>query len=187
MGTLREPADGSARNAAQVCSIRMRKLAYLSLGSNLGARAVNLEMAISRLEELGRVKAVSSFYETEPVEVTDQPMFLNCAVALETELMPRMLMRAVLDIEREMGRRRTQAKGPRTIDIDILLYGNAVIVTRDLVIPHPRMAERRFVLQPLADLAPDLRHPVTRQTVREMLAALPDTVEVRTWKTSTRP
>jgi 2-amino-4-hydroxy-6-hydroxymethyldihydropteridine diphosphokinase len=158
----------------------MRKLVYLSLGSNVGARAVNLEMAISRLEELGHVFAASSFYDTEPVEVTAQPMFLNCVVALETELLPQQFMRAILDIEREMGRRRTQAKGPRTIDIDILLFGNAVIDTPDLTVPHPAMHERRFVLEPLAEIAPDLRHPVLRKTTKELRNALqPGTQKVK--------
>jgi 2-amino-4-hydroxy-6-hydroxymethyldihydropteridine diphosphokinase len=158
----------------------MRKLVYLSLGSNIGARAVNLEMAISRLEELGRVVAVSSFYETEPVEVTAQPMFLNCVVALETEMLPQQFMRAVLDIEREMGRRRTQAKGPRTIDIDILLFGNAVIDTPDLTVPHPAMHERRFVLEPLTEIAPDVKHPALKQTAKELRNALePGTQKVR--------
>jgi 2-amino-4-hydroxy-6-hydroxymethyldihydropteridine diphosphokinase len=158
----------------------MRKLVYLSLGSNIGARAVNLEMAISRLEELGRVVAVSSFYETEPVEVTAQPMFLNCVVALETEMLPQQFMRAVLDIEREMGRRRTQAKGPRTIDIDILLFGNAVIDTPDLTVPHPAMHERRFVLEPLTEIAPDVKHPALKKTAKELRNALePGTQKVR--------
>jgi 2-amino-4-hydroxy-6-hydroxymethyldihydropteridine diphosphokinase len=158
----------------------MRKLVYLSLGSNVGARSVQMEMAISRLEELGRVKAVSSFYETEPVEVTAQPVFLNCVVALDTELQPQQFMRAVLDIEREMGRRRTQDKGPRTIDIDILLFGNARIDTPELTVPHPAMHQRRFVLEPLTEIAPDVRHPVLRKTAKELRKALePGTQKVR--------
>lgn len=151
----------------------MRKTVYLSLGSNLGTRAANLEMAISRLEELGRVTAVSSFYETDPVEVTDQPKFLNCVVALDTEKLPRQLMSAILQIEREMGRRRTVAKGPRTIDIDIVLFGNSKIDAPELTVPHPAMTQRRFVLEPLAEIAPDVRHPVHKKTMRELRDALP--------------
>jgi len=105
----------------------MKKLVYLSLGSNIGNRQGHLRSAVARLETLGRVIAVSSLYETEPVEFTNQPWFLNCAVALETEKMPKQFMSSVLKIEKEMGRRRTQEKGPRTIDIDILLFGNAIV------------------------------------------------------------
>jgi 2-amino-4-hydroxy-6-hydroxymethyldihydropteridine diphosphokinase len=151
----------------------MKKLVYLSLGSNLGDRAANLEAAIQKLAHLGNVVARSSVYETEPVELERQPWFLNCAVAIETELMPKQLLSRVLGIEQKMGRRRTEPKGPRTIDIDILLFGSSVIDTRSLTIPHPAMHQRRFVLEPLAEIAPEIRHPVFKKTVREMLAALP--------------
>ena len=157
----------------------MRKTAYLSLGSNLGNRGVNLENAISKLDQLGNVVAVSSFYETEPVEVTTQPWFLNCAVKLETEKMPKQLLKGILDVEQEMGRKRTQNKGPRNIDIDILLFGNSVVETKGLTIPHPALHERRFVLQPLAEIAPEMRHPVFKKTIREMLDALPAGQAVR--------
>jgi len=151
----------------------MQKRVYLSLGSNVGDRAANLNAAIDRLGNLGKVMAVSSFYETEPMEFAAQPWFLNCAVELDTEKMPKQLLASVLDIEREMGRRRVQKKGPRTLDIDILLFGNAIIQTKGLTIPHPAMHERRFVLEPLVEIAPGMRHPVLKRTVRELRDALP--------------
>src|SRR5690349_24316797 len=125
----------------------VRKLAYLSLGSNLGNREANLVAADERVHSLGTVQAVSSFYETEPVEFTAQPWFLNCAVELNTEKMPRQLLNGVLGIEREMGRRRVREKGPRIIDIDILLFGNSMVEAKGLTIPHAAMHTRRFVLE----------------------------------------
>jgi 2-amino-4-hydroxy-6-hydroxymethyldihydropteridine diphosphokinase len=151
----------------------VRKLVYLSLGSNLGDREANLQAAIERLAALGKVVAVSSVYETEPVEFTRQPWFLNCAVALQTEKMPKQFLAALQGIEKAMGRQRTQPKGPRVIDLDILLFGNAVVDTAGLTIPHPALHERRFVLEPLAEIAPEQRHPVFKRTVRELRDALP--------------
>jgi 2-amino-4-hydroxy-6-hydroxymethyldihydropteridine diphosphokinase len=152
---------------------------YLSLGSNLGDRVTHLRDAISRLRSEGRVAAVSSFYETEPVEVTTQPWFLNCAIALETPKTPEVLMASILRIEQGMGRKREQKKGPRTIDIDILLFGNAVIATPKLTVPHPAMQERRFVLEPLAEIRPEALHPRFHKTVLALLEALPPGQEVR--------
>ena|SRR5580698_2270224 len=158
-------------------------MAYLSLGSNVGDREVNLREAIARLEVKGRVVSVSSLYETEPVEFTDQAWFLNCAVALETSDAPEQLMASILGIEAEMGRQRIQKKGPRNIDIDILLFGDEVLNSPALAIPHPAMHERRFVLQPLAEIAPAVRHPVLKKTILELLDALPGGQAVRKYQT----
>ncbi|MGH9559169.1 MAG: 2-amino-4-hydroxy-6-hydroxymethyldihydropteridine diphosphokinase [Bryobacteraceae bacterium] len=146
------------------------KTVYIGLGSNLGDRRENLKRAMESLakDDLN-VMRESSIYETEPRDIVDQPWFLNQVVEAETELMPRQLLARLEKIERGMGRKLGIAKGPRLIDLDILLYGDAVVSTADLEIPHPRMTERRFVLEPLAEIAPGLRHPRTRKTVREML------------------
>jgi 2-amino-4-hydroxy-6-hydroxymethyldihydropteridine diphosphokinase len=148
-------------------------LAYLSIGSNIGQRDENLRDAIGRIGTLGRVIAVSSFYETEPVEVTDQAWFLNAAVALETSHTPEALMRKLLEFEREMGRERIQKKGPRTIDLDIVLFGDVSVNSATLTIPHPAMHLRRFVLEPLVEIAPEAWHPGLKKTARELLAELP--------------
>ena len=148
------------------------KTAYLSLGSNVGNREQHLRSAIERLDSAGiRVIRRSSLYETEPQELRGQPWFLNIVLEVETSLFPMQLLHAIQKIEKAMGRKRLVAKGPRTIDIDILLFGGFVVSTTTLQIPHPRFPQRRFVLEPLAELAPDLRHPASHQTVREMLAA----------------
>jgi 2-amino-4-hydroxy-6-hydroxymethyldihydropteridine diphosphokinase len=154
-------------------------LAYLSLGANLGEREGQLREAIHRLEIVGRVISVSSFYETEPVEMTNQPWFVNCAVALETDRTPNQLMTELLNIEEKMGRQRVQKKGPRSVDLDILLFGNEVIESPSLTIPHPAMQQRRFVLEPLVEIAPEASHPVLKKTVRELLDALPPGQSVR--------
>jgi 2-amino-4-hydroxy-6-hydroxymethyldihydropteridine diphosphokinase len=152
---------------------------YISLGSNIGDREEHLREAQRRLAELGRVLSVSSYYETEPVEFTDQPWFLNAALALETTETPQQLMSSILRIEREMGRERRQKKGPRTIDIDILLFGGQIVSSPELTIPHPAMHQRRFVLEPLAEIAPQACHPVLNKTVGDLFAALPEGPAVR--------
>lgn len=157
----------------------MRKLAYLSLGSNVGNREEHLQDAIGRLKSAGRVIWVSSLYETEPVEFTEQAWFVNCAVTVETTKSPEQLMTSLLGIEEAMGRRRTGQKGPRTIDMDILIFGATTMNSPTLTIPHPAMHQRRFVLEPLAEIAPELRHPILNQTVRELLEALPAGQAVR--------
>jgi 2-amino-4-hydroxy-6-hydroxymethyldihydropteridine diphosphokinase len=150
------------------------KIVYLSLGSNIGDRQSNLQKAIERLADTRlRILRTSPIYETEPVDYTGQPWFLNQVAEAETELFPMQLLSRIGKIERQLGRARTFPNGPRTIDIDILLYGKTVVHSATLEIPHPRMAQRRFVLAPLADLAPDLRHPVTGLTVGEMLDVAP--------------
>lgn len=151
------------------------KTVYLALGSNVGDRMGNLTAALEQLGASGvRVLRVSSVYETEPVGFAAQQWFYNLVVEAETDLFPMQLLARIGKIEHALGRVRTVRNGPRTLDIDILLYGRAMVRTKQLEIPHPRMAERRFVLAPLAELAPELRHPVTHQPVRALLEAAPD-------------
>ena len=154
------------------------KTIYLSLGSNLGDREAHLREALERLAAPDlRIGRTSPIYETEPIGgPTGQHWFLNLAAEAETDLFPVQLLSRTQKIERALGRVRTVVNGPRTIDIDILIYAQAVVRTAKLEIPHPRLHERRFVLVPLADLAPDLRHPVTHRTVREMLENAPKAV-----------
>jgi 2-amino-4-hydroxy-6-hydroxymethyldihydropteridine diphosphokinase len=155
------------------------KTVYLALGSNLGDRIGNLRQA---LEMLGakriEIRRVSRFYKTEPVDFRPQAWFVNCVVEAGTDLMPLQLLRACQSVERALSRRPGIRKGPRPLDIDILLYENAVVCSTALVIPHQRMAARRFVLIPLQEIAPHLRHPVTRQTIPQMLSALANSDQV---------
>jgi len=149
------------------------KTVYLSLGSNLGDREAMLQAAVRALESPRlRVLRVSPVYETEPVDVSGQHWFLNQVAEAETDLFPLQLLHRTAKVEAQLGRRRLAPQGPRTIDIDILLYGNSIVTTPALEIPHPRFRALRFVLAPLADLAPRLRDPVTRKTVRELLGEL---------------
>jgi 2-amino-4-hydroxy-6-hydroxymethyldihydropteridine diphosphokinase len=153
---------------------------YLSLGSNLGDRARNLRDGIAALRNAGvNVARISSMYETEPVDYLDQPWFLNIAVEAETELPAITLLKGLRQIEGDMGSNKLVPKGPRLIDLDILLYGDEVIETPELQVPHPRMHLRRFVLEPLAEIAPNVRHPVSGLSATEMLANSPDKSTVR--------
>jgi 2-amino-4-hydroxy-6-hydroxymethyldihydropteridine diphosphokinase len=146
------------------------KTVYLGLGSNVGEREAMLQAAVDRLHSTElRITRLSSVYETEPQGLRNQRWFLN--LVAETDLFPRQLLGRIVKIERELGRRRIIENGPRTIDIDILFFGNSVVKTGELTIPHPRFAERRFVLAPMVELNPELRDPVSRQTMRELLVA----------------
>jgi len=161
--------------------------AYLSLGSNLGDRAANLQSALAHLDLAVRLLEVSALYETQPVYLPDdvpgdlpvQPWFLNCVAAIEAAITPRELLTLALRIEAEMGRLRMREKGPRNIDIDIVLFGNQMVDEPGLKIPHPAMHRRRFVLEPLAEIAPQARHPALEKTAQQLLAELPGGQTVR--------
>lgn len=153
--------------------------AYLSLGSNLGDRAANLRAALAQLVSVGRLLVISSLYETQPVDVPDQPWFLNCVAAIATEKTPRELLQTAMQVETAMGRLRMSAKGARNIDIDVLLFGDRTVSESGLKIPHPGMHQRRFVLEPLVEIAPDARHPGLGKTARELLAELAEGQIVR--------
>ncbi len=174
-------AGHQSRKAVFVAAAdRVKQTIYLSLGSNVGDRAKNLRDAIAALAKVGvQVMRVSSVYETEPVDFLDQEWFLNMAIEAETELAALNLLQALRGIETRMGSKKLIAKGPRLIDIDILLYGDQVIDTPELQVPHPRMHLRRFVLEPLAEIAPSIRHPVSHLSATEMRARTADKSAVR--------
>jgi 2-amino-4-hydroxy-6-hydroxymethyldihydropteridine diphosphokinase len=161
------------------------KLIYLSLGSNLGDRAANLERAIGLLPEIGvHLLRRSCLYETEPVDLLEQPWFVNCVVEAETTLAPRALLEGLQSIECKLGSKKLVARGPRIIDLDILFYDSLVVRETGMEIPHPRLAERLFVLIPLVELAPLLRHPVLQKTATELLASTTDQSVVRQWRSA---
>ncbi len=149
----------------------------------MGDREANLARAVEELRRRGvHILRQSSLYETEPLEIRQQAWFLNYVVEIETTATPSELLAMLLEIEREMGRLRGTKYGPRLIDMDILLYGATVVDTPELTVPHPKMTERRFVLVPLNELASDIRHPVLRKTIAELLAETPDQSQVRVWR-----
>lgn len=153
---------------------------YFSLGSNVGDREKNLCNAIAALDSAGvRVTKLSSWYETEPVDLREQPWFLNCVVEGETRVPAVDLLRALRGIETQMGSKKLVAKGPRLIDVDILLYGDETIDTPELQVPHPRMLLRKFVLVPLAEIAPQLKHPAWAKMISELAADTTDQSVVR--------
>lgn len=161
----------------------MSMICFLGLGSNLGDRAGNLARALRLLAEKGvEVIRSSSVYETEPVDYPDQPWFLNQVVEVRTALDPASVLRSAKAVETEMGRVPGPAKGPRTMDVDILLAGDLILESPGLAVPHPRLACRNFVLVPLAEIAPDARHPVLGRTVRELAAECPDRSRVAVFK-----
>lgn len=173
------------RTSRLPCGRPLRRVAAVAVGSNLssawGDRRATLEEAVRRVRTLGTVLQVSSFRETAPVGYADQPDFLNGAILLETALEPAELLHELLRIERGMGRDRAgvAAKGPRVIDLDLLLVENVVMQTKELTLPHPALKERLFVLEPLAEIAPKMREPVSGRTVEELLGRLSVPTSVR--------
>ena len=160
-----------------------RLLAYVSLGSNLGDRAGNLLLGVRGMLDAGfPVLRLSSIYETEPVDVREQPAFLNMVAELKVTIFsPEQMLARLLRIEYQRGRRRSRLRGPRTLDLDLLLYGGERSATEFLQLPHPRLHLRRFVLAPLAELAPELLHPTLHQTISQLLAETADEAEVKRW------
>jgi 2-amino-4-hydroxy-6-hydroxymethyldihydropteridine diphosphokinase len=143
-------------------------IVYLSLGSNVGEREDNIKNALMLIEEIGEIKKVSPLYQTEPVGIKDQPWFLNCVIEVQTLSKPNELIVFVQKIEHKLGRTNTIKNGPRTIDIDILLYDDICVENENLIVPHPRLHERLFVLVPFMDVNPDVHHPRFKKTIQQL-------------------
>lgn len=141
---------------------------YLGIGSNIGDKEANITQALRLISKICEVKKKSHLYHTEPIGNTEQDWFLNCVVEIETDIDPKHLLSSFKSIERTLGRTKTTKNGPRTIDIDILFYGTRIVKTKNLVIPHPLLQERLFVLQPMMDLNPDFVHPVLQKPIQEL-------------------
>ncbi len=165
----------------------MSERAVIALGANLGDRVATLTEAVRRIGELGSIVANSSLYETEPVGYLDQPRFLNAALLLDTDLDPEALLDRLQQIEHDLGRVRTFRNAPRTLDLDLLFFGSRIIETDRLIVPHPRLHERSFVLLPLSEIAPDLAHPRLGRTVIELLEELPDRSDIAPFQEQNQP
>ncbi len=166
-----------SQNFGLECSVKM-PVAFIAMGSNLGKRIENCMRAVEAISDFARIKALSSIYETEPVDKENQPDFINCVLEIETSIPPFDLLTFLQGIETAIGRERTEGQGPRVIDLDIIFYDDLVIETEDLIIPHPRAHLRRFVLEPLCEIAPDFIHPGLKVSVRELFNNLRDTKRV---------
>jgi 2-amino-4-hydroxy-6-hydroxymethyldihydropteridine diphosphokinase len=157
-------------------------MVFLGLGSNIDDKEEHIRKALTSLSNICNVRRTSHLYLTEPVEYTEQDWFLNCVIEVETDVDPKKLLSSIKSIERNLGRIKTVKKGPRIIDIDILFFGDHVIKTKDLVIPHPLMQERLFVLQPMMDINPDFVHPVLKKSIRELYEDHPWAEKVMIYK-----
>ncbi|HLG23706.1 MAG TPA: 2-amino-4-hydroxy-6-hydroxymethyldihydropteridine diphosphokinase [Candidatus Nanoarchaeia archaeon] len=152
--------------------------AFIGVGSNLGDKEQNIKKAVSEIKKISKTIKLSSLYKTEPVGFKEQDWFLNCALEIETKLAPADLLKSLKEIEKKMGREKTFKNGPRIIDLDMLFYGNTVLKNKTLKIPHPKIRERKFVLVPLNEIAPDFIHPKLKKKVNDLLKETKDKSEV---------